>query len=89
MVASLLKIIIARLPVYFIVLMLISYNHFYVLIALTIHVLLNHGTIIRTGITCKKIPLEKSIEFDMALKWSATRYKQETEIFVVTRPPTC
>ena len=27
-----------------------------------------HGTIIQTGITCKKIPLLKSIEFDMALK---------------------
>ena len=31
------------------------------------HYLLNHdGTIIRT--TCKKVPLYKSIEFDMALK---------------------
>ena len=28
----------------------------------------NHGTIIRTGTTCKKIPLQKSIEFGMALK---------------------
>ena len=27
-----------------------------------------HRTIIRTGITCKKIPLQKSIEFGMALK---------------------
>ena len=27
-----------------------------------------HGTTIRTGITCKKIPLLKSIEFGMALK---------------------
>ena len=27
-----------------------------------------HGTIIRTGITCKKIPLQKSIEFGMVLK---------------------
>ena len=29
---------------------------------------MDHGTIIRTGITCKKIPLEKSIEFGIALK---------------------
>ena len=27
-----------------------------------------HGTITRTGITCKKIPLQKFIEFGMALK---------------------
>ena len=27
-----------------------------------------HGTIIRTEIICKKIPLQKSIEFGMALK---------------------
>ena len=32
---------------------------------------LSHGAIIRTGITCK------SIEFGMALKQSATRYKQK------------
>ena len=38
-----------------------------------------HGTIIQTGITCKKIPLKKSIEFGMALKQSATRYKQKTD----------
>ena len=43
---------------------------------------------IRTGITSKKISLKKSIEFGMALKQSATRYKQKTEIFLVTRPPT-
>ena len=49
----------------------------------------NHGTIMRTGITCKKIPLQKSIEFGMGLKQSATYYKQNPEIFVVTRPPTC
>ena len=30
-----------------------------------------------------------SIEFGMALKQRATRYKQKTEIFLVTRPPTC
>ena len=48
-----------------------------------------HGTIIRTVITCKKIPLEMSIEFGMALKQSATRYKQKTEIFLVIRPPAC
>ena len=45
--------------------------------------------LIRTGITCKKVPLEKSIEFGMASKSSATRYKQKTEIFLVTRPQTC
>ena len=50
---------------------------------------LNHGTIIRTAISCGKIPLQKSIEFGMVLKYSATRYKQKTEIFLVTRPPTC
>ena len=44
-----------------------------------------HGAIIRTGITCKKIPLTKSIEFGMALKYSATRFKQKAEIFLVTR----
>ena len=42
-----------------------------------------------TGIICKKIILLKSAEFGMALKWSATRCKQKTEIFLVTRPPTC
>ena len=44
---------------------------------------LNHGAIIRTGITCK------NIEFGIALKWSATRYEQKTEIVLVTRPRTC
>ena len=29
---------------------------------------LHHGTIIRTEMTCKKIPLLKSVEFGMALK---------------------
>ena len=29
---------------------------------------IENGRIIRTGITCKKIPLLKSIEFGMALK---------------------
>ena len=29
---------------------------------------LHHGTIIRTGIACKKILLQKSIEFDIPLK---------------------
>ena len=43
----------------------------------------------RTGIKCKKIPLQKFIEFDMALKKSATRYKQKAKVFLVTRPPTC
>ena len=31
-------------------------------------IMLYHGTIIRTGIKCKKIPLQKSIEFGMVLK---------------------
>ena len=48
-----------------------------------------HGTIIRTGITYKKILLKKSIEFSMALKESVTRYKQKTEMFLVTTPRTC
>ena len=29
------------------------------------------------------------MEFGMALKYSATRYKQEKEIFFFTRPPAC
>ena len=37
---NVLKIVIARSPSYFIVLMLISYNHFLLLIALTLYVLL-------------------------------------------------
>ena len=40
------------------------------------------------GITCKKIPLEKFIDFSMPLKQSATHYKQKTETFFVTRQPT-
>ena len=36
-----------------------------------------HGTIIRTGTTCKKVPLQKSIEFGMALKQSAARNKKQ------------
>ena len=28
----------------------------------------HHGIIVRTGITCNKIPLKKSIEFSMALR---------------------
>ena len=39
--------------------------------------------------TCEKIPLYKPIEFGMALKKSATRNKEKTEIFLVTRPPIC
>ena len=50
--------------------------------------IIRHGAIIRTGITGKKIPLYKSIEFGMPLKESATRYKQKIEIFLVTRPST-
>ena len=34
-------------------------------------------------------PFKKSIEFGTPLNWSATRYKQKTEIFLVTRSPTC
>ena len=49
----------------------------------------HHGTIMRTEITCKKILLWKPIEFGMAMKYIATRHKQKTEIFLVTRPPTC
>ena len=48
-----------------------------------------HGTIMQTRITCKKIPLRKSSEFGMDLKYSTTRYKQKTDILLVTRPPTC
>ena len=43
--------------------------------------MLIHGTIIRTGIKHKKIPLQRSIEFGMALKKSATRYKQKQKHF--------
>ena len=43
----------------------------------------DYGTILRTGITCKKIPLQKSIELGMDLKWSTTRYKQKTEYFLL------
>ena len=39
--------------------------------------LTNHGTLIGTGIKCKKIPLLKSIEFGMALKQSLTHFKQK------------
>ena len=44
---------------------------------LKILVMLAHGIIIRTGITCKEIPLEKSFEFAIPLKWSATHYLQK------------
>ena len=47
------------------------------------------GTIIRTRITCKKIPLLKSIEFGIALKKSTAHNKQKVKIFLVTRPLTC
>ena len=47
------------------------------------------GTIIRTRITCKKIPLLKSIEFGIALKKSAAHNKQKVKIFLITRPLTC
>ena len=49
----------------------------------------NHGNIIRTGITCKKNFLLKSIEFSIPLKYSATCYKPRAKLFLVTRPPTC
>ena len=42
----------------------------------------------KTGITVTKF-FDKSIEIDMTLKQSATRYKQKTETFLVTRPPRC
>ena len=60
-----------------------------IIITIIDNVCYKHGTIMRTGITCKKIPLSKSIEFGIALKWSATHYKQKTEIFLITRPATC
>ena len=41
--------------------------------------------VIQTGITCEKIPLRTSIEFDMVLKQSETCCKQKTGIFLVTR----
>ena len=50
---------------------------------------LKHGTIIQTGITCKKILFKKSIEFGIRLKWSGTHYKQKEQLFFVTRSPTC
>ena len=49
---------------------------------------LTHGSIIRTGIKCMKIPLQKSIQFGMALKQNTTQYKQKIEIFLAIRPPT-
>ena len=49
----------------------------------------NQGTIIRTGTLCKEISFKKSTEFSIALKYSATRCTQKTEIFLVTRSPTC
>ena len=50
--------------------------------------LINHGTILWTGITCKNI-LFFVIPFNMLLKYGAACQKQETEILVVTRLPTC
>ena len=50
--------------------------------------ILHHGAIIQAGVTSKKILLWKSIEFSITLKQSATRYKQSTVIFLVTRSPT-
>ena len=49
---------------------------------------LKQGTIIRTGITCKQIPLQKSTQFGMTLKYRPIHYKQKTEISLVTRPLT-
>ena len=46
-----------------------------------------HETIIRIWITCKNMPLRKSIEFGMTL--SATCYKQNTKIFSITKPLNC
>ena len=53
------------------------------------HIMSYNGTIIRTGTTWRKNPLEKSIEFGVALKQIATHYKQKTEIFLVNRLLTC
>ena len=33
--------------------------------------------------------MSTEFDFDIPLKKSATRYKQKTEIIIVTRPPTC
>ena len=49
----------------------------------------DHGTIIQTGITCKKIPSQRFIEFNMVLKKNSTHHKLKAEIFLLTRPPTC
>ena len=38
---------------------------------------------IQTRITYQKIPSQKSVEFGMALKQSATRYKQKQENFLL------
>ena len=49
----------------------------------------NYGTIIQTEIACKKVPLQKSIEFDITLKYISTHFKQKAIVFLVTRPLTC
>ena len=49
----------------------------------------NYGTVIQTGTACQKIPLQKSIEFAIALKDILTHFKQEAIVFVVTRQLTC
>ena len=47
---------------------------------------LEHGTIIRTGITCKKKVYR--IRYGFEVERDALN-KQKAEIFLVTRPPTC
>ena len=49
--------------------------------------ILTHCWLQQKGITCKKIPLQKFIEFGMALKQNMTHFKQKTEIFLATRLP--
>ena len=48
----------------------------------------NTNTNINTN-TNNNTTITTSTEFDIALMKSATRYKQKTEIVLVTRPPTC
>ena len=44
--------------------------------------------VILTGITCNKSYWYKSIEFGMALKKSAARFKQKAETFLITKSAT-
>ena len=49
----------------------------------------SNGTILQIGKTCKKSLLQKSIELITPLTKRATCHKQNTVIFLVTRPPNC